>query len=488
MFLGETLRRKPLDQAMAEAAGEGEGRLRRDMSALDLTILGVGVIVGTGIFVLTGTVARNLAGPAAALSFVIAGAVCGCAALCYAEFASTVPVAGSAYSFSYSTLGELPAWIIGWALTLELTLATAVVSVGWAGYLQAMLAEAHLHLPDAIAGGDGSVLNLPAALLVLALCGVLMVGGKLSKGVTNVLVAIKLGIVLLVIVAGLFYVSRSNYHPFIPPAQHTDSSRGLRAPLLEVLTGTAPSTFGVAGILSAAAMVFFAYIGFDLVATTAEETRNPQRDMPIGIIGSLAIVTVLYVAVTLVVTGMQHYSRLSVAAPLADAFTAKGAHGFATVISVGAVIGLIAVSLICYRSQSRVLMAMARDGLLPAALARLDPRFGTPRFGLAVLAVVMGGLAAFVKFTVLAELVNIGTLFAFAAVSAAVLVLRRTAPDLPRAFRTPMVPAIPLVSLAACVYLMLNLQVVTWIGLGIWTAAGLVIYLAYGRRHSHLAR
>lgn len=481
------LRKKPLERAVKEARGEGEQRLRRDLSALDLTILGVGVILGTGIFVLTGTVARNMAGPAVALSFVVAAAVCACAALCYAEFASSVPVAGSAYSYSYTALGELPAWIIGWALSLELTLATAVVAVGWSGYLQSMLNSVGLHLPAALSGGDDAVLNLPAALLVLVLGAVLVVGGKLSKGVTNVLVGIKFAIVLLVIVAGLFFIDTDNYHPFVPEAQHTAKVSGLQAPLLQLLTGITPTAFGVAGILSAAAMVFFAYIGFDMVATSAEETRRPQRDLPIGIIASLVVVTVLYVAVCLVVTGMQHYSELSVKAPLADAFTAKGHPFFATVISLGAVVGLAAVSLICFRSQSRVIFAMARDGLLPKALYKVDPKHGTPKINLVVLSVIMAALAAFMKFDVLAEMVNIGTLFAFAAVSASVLILRRTAPDLPRAFRTPWVPFIPLVSLLCCLYLMLNLQLITWVGFLVWLAVGLALYFGYGRRHSRLA-
>lgn len=480
------LRKKPLERALKEARGEGEQRLRRDLSALDLTILGVGVILGTGIFVLTGTVARNMAGPGVALSFVAAAAVCACAALCYAEFASSVPVAGSAYSYSYTSLGELPAWIIGWALTLELTLATSVVAVGWSGYLQSMLNSIGIPLPAAVSGGEGAVVNLPAALLILVLGGVLVAGGKLSKGVTNVLVAVKLGIVLLVIVAGLFFIDTANYHPFVPDPEPTGEVAGLQAPLLQVLTGITPTAYGVVGILSAAAMVFFAYIGFDMVATTAEETRKPQRDLPIGIIASLVIVTVLYVAVCLVVTGMQHYSELSVQAPLADAFTAKGQPFFATVISVGAVVGLTAVSLICFRSQSRVVFAMARDGLLPKALCKVDERHGTPKINLVVLAVVMAALAAFLKFDLLAEMVNIGTLFAFAAVSASVLILRRKAPDLPRAFRTPWVPVIPLVSLLCCLYLMLNLQVVTWIGFLVWLAAGLALYFGYGRRHSEL--
>ncbi len=482
------LRKKPLERALKEARGEGEQRLRRDLSALDLTILGVGVILGTGIFVLTGTVARNMAGPAVALSFIVAAAVCACAALCYAEFASSVPVAGSAYSYSYTSLGELPAWIIGWALSLELTLATSVVAVGWSGYLSSMLNGIGVHLPAAVSGGDGSVMNLPAALLILVLTGVLIAGGKLSKGVTNVLVAVKLAIVLLVIIAGAFLIDTANYHPFVPDAQPTGKVSGLQAPLLQVLTGITPTAFGVAGILSAAAMVFFAYIGFDMVATTAEETRKPQRDLPIGIIASLIIVTVLYVAVCLVVTGMQHYSKLSVQAPLADAFTAKGHPGFATVISVGAVVGLTAVSLICFRSQSRVVFAMARDGLLPKALCKVDPQHGTPKINLWVLGVIMACLAAFLKFDLLAEMVNIGTLFAFAAVSASVLILRRTAPDLPRAFRTPWVPVIPLVSLLCCLYLMLNLQVITWIGFLVWLAAGLALYFGYGRRHSALGK
>ncbi|NYI03210.1 amino acid permease [Allostreptomyces psammosilenae] len=480
-------RTKSVEQALREAAG-GERKLRRDLGGFDLAVLGVGVILGTGIFVLTGTVAKNTAGPAAAISFVIAAAVCACAALCYAEFASTVPVAGSAYTFSYVTFGELPAWIIGWGLVLELTLAAAAVSVGWSGYLQSMLDSAGINLPHALTGEDGSFMNLPAALLIVALTGVLVVGGTLSKALTNALVVIKVGATLLVIVAGLFFVRAENYRPFVPPAESTEGSSGVHASLLETIFGIAPTSFGVAGVLTAASLVFFAYIGFDMVATSAEETRNPQRDLPVGIIGSLAVVTVLYSAVALVVTGMQHYTELSESAPLADAFRSVGAPFFAGVISLAAVLGIIAVAMICFRSQTRVFFAMSRDGLLPPVFSKVHPKYGTPYGSIVVLGVVLAVITAFVPFDRLAEMVNIGTLFAFAVVSGGVLVLRRTRPDLPRGFRTPLVPVLPIVSVLACVYLMLNLQVFTWIAFAVWFVLGLAVYYLYGRGRSHVGR
>ncbi|MEV8632550.1 amino acid permease [Streptosporangium sp. NPDC051023] len=479
------LRVKSVEQSIRDTEAP-EHRLRKDLSALDLTVFGIGVIVGTGIFVLTGRVARDLAGPAVALSFVAAGIVCALAALCYAEFASTVPVAGSAYTFSFATLGEFPAWIIGWDLTLEMALAAAVVAVGWSGYLTSLLSSFGIHLPSAIAG-EGAAFNLPASLIVLVLTAILVAGVKLSSRVNFVIVTIKLAVVLLVIFAGLFFINGENYTPFIPPAKSTPAVGGLAAPLIQVLFGITPVAYGIFGVFGAAAIVFFAYIGFDIVATAAEETRNPQRDLPIGIIASLSICTVLYVAVSLVVVGMQPYSKLSEAAPLADAFKAVGQTWAATLISIGALAGLTTVVMILMLGQSRVLFAMSRDNLLPRGLAKVHPRFGTPSRITIIMGVIVAILAGLVPLSTIAELVNIGTLFAFVVVSIAVVILRRTRPDLPRSFRTPLVPLVPILSVLACVYLMLNLPVETWIRFVVWMIIGVVIYAGYGYRHSRLA-
>ncbi|MDF5757920.1 amino acid permease [Spongiactinospora sp. TRM90649] len=464
-----------------------EHRLRRHLGALDLTVFGVGVIVGTGIFVLTGRVARDNAGPAVALSFVVAAIVCGLAALCYAEFAATVPVAGSAYTFAYATLGEFPAWVIGWDLVLELALGAAVVSVGWSGYFTTLLATLGVELPPALAGEDATI-NIPAMVIVLILTLILVLGIRVSARTNLALVILKVAVVLLVIVAGIFFIRGANYTPFIPPAQETPHVEGLGAPLIQVLFGVTPTAYGVAGIFSAAAIVFFAFIGFDIVATAAEETKNPPRDMPIGILGSLAVCTALYVGVSLVVVGMVPYQRLSSAAPLADAFREVGQPWLATVISIGAIAGLTTVVLIMMLGQSRVLFSMSRDNLLPRPLATVHPKYGTPARVTVIIGVVTALLAGFIPLSALAELVNIGTLFAFVIVSIAVVVLRRTRPDLPRAFRTPLVPLIPILSVLASIYLMLNLPVETWLRFIVWMIIGVVVYFLYGRRHSRVGR
>ncbi|MFE7957640.1 amino acid permease [Streptomyces sp. NPDC057413] len=483
-------RTKKVEQSIADTE-EPEHALKKSLSALDLTVFGVGVIIGTGIFVLTGTVAKNNAGPATALAFVVAGVVCALAALCYAEFASTVPVAGSAYTFSYASLGEMPAWIIGWDLVLEFALGTAVVAVGWSGYIASLLDNAGWHLPAALGTRDGAHgfgFDILAAALVLVLTGILVLGTKLSARVTSVVVAIKVTVVLIVIIAGAFLVNGDNYHPFIPAEKPVEAGGNLKAPLIQLIFGWAPSNFGVMGIFTAASVVFFAFIGFDVVATAAEETRNPQRDMPRGILGSLFICTVLYVAVSIVVTGMEHYTKLSITAPLADAFKATGHPWFAGLISFGAAVGLTTVCMILLLGQTRVFFAMSRDGLLPRFFSHVHPRFKTPHRPTILLGVLIAILAGFTPLSELAELVNIGTLFAFVVVAIGVIILRRTRPELHRAFRTPWVPFIPILSVCASLWLMLNLPAETWVRFGIWMVIGFAVYFLYGRSHSRLAR
>jgi APA family basic amino acid/polyamine antiporter len=462
---------------------EPEHRLRKNLSGLDLTVFGVGVIIGTGIFVLTGVVAQDQAGPAVAIAFVIAGVVCGLAALCYAEFASTVPVAGSAYTFSYATFGEFVAWVIGWDLVLELALGAATVSVGWSGYLAQLLSDIGITLPSAVAGED-AVVNVPAVVIALAMTTVLILGITLSSRLTGIIVAIKVAIVLLVIVVGVFFISADNYSPFVPPAEPAEK----QGTLLELVFGFTPSNFGLMGIIAGASIVFFAFIGFDIVATAAEETRNPQRDMPRGILGSLLICTGLYVAVSLVVVGMQHYSELNPDAPLAGAFSSVGLPIFSGIISIGALVGLTSVVMILMLGQSRVLFAMSRDRLLPRSLARVHPRYGTPYRITLITGLIVAVLAAVFPLTELAALVNIGTLFAFFLVSVGVVVLRRTRPDLHRSFRVPWSPLLPILSALACVWLMLNLPLLTWERFGIWMGVGVVVYFAYGFWKSRLRR
>ncbi|MGW2930538.1 amino acid permease [Streptomyces sp. NPDC001156] len=483
-------RTKSVEQSMRDTE-EPEHALRKTLSALDLTVFGVGVIIGTGIFVLTGKVAKENAGPAVSLAFVVAGVVCALAALCYAEFASTVPVAGSAYTFSYATLGELPAWIIGWDLVLEFTLGTAVVAVGWSGYIRSLMDNAGWHLPDYLGGRDGAHgfgFDILAAALVLVLIAILVVGVKLSARVTELVVAIKVAVVLIVIIAGAFFINSANYRPFVPKPRPVEAGGTLSAPLIQLMFGWAPSDFGVMGIFTAASVVFFAFIGFDIVATTAEETRNPQRDVPRGILGSLLICTVLYVAVSIVVTGMENYSKLSVDAPLADAFKSVGHPWFAGVISFGAAVGLTTVCMILLLGQTRVFFAMSRDGLLPRFFSRVHPRFKTPHRPTVLLGVVIAVVAGFTSLSELAELVNIGTLFAFIVVAIGVIILRRTRPDLHRAFRTPLLPAVPILSVCASLWLMLNLPTETWLRFAVWLVVGFFVYFLYGRAHSRVGR
>ncbi|MFE3543566.1 APC family permease [Nocardia sp. NPDC059177] len=476
-------RTKSVEQSILDT-DEPDSRLRKDLTAWDLTIFGVAVVVGAGIFTLTARTAGNVAGPSVSLAFVFAAIACGLTAVCYAEFASTVPVAGSAYTYSYATFGELVAWIIGWDLILEFALAASVVAKGWSQYLGTVFGfeSATVHW--------GSVTFDWGAVTLLAVLGVLLaVGTKVSSRVSAIAVAIKLGVIALVIVVGLMYFNADNLSPYIPPSEPAqDSASGLHQTLFAFLTGAGNTDFGWYGLLAAASLVFFAFIGFDVVATAAEETKNPQKAVPRGILGSLLIVTVLYVAVTLVLTGMVPYTDLAGDnATLATAFAIHGVDWAETVISIGALAGLTTVVMVLFLGQTRVLFAMARDGLLPRWLAHTGSR-GTPVRLTVIVGVICCVLAGFVDFGTLEEMVNIGTLFAFVLVSVGVVVLRRTRPDLPRGFRVPLVPYLPILAVVSCLWLMVNLSVETWLRFIIWMALGFVVYFAYGRRNSVLGR
>lgn len=482
-------RTKSVEQSIKDTDEPGT-RLRRQLTTKDLIIFGVAVAVGAGIFTVTARTAGDMAGPAVSLAFVIAAICCSLAVMCYAEFASTVPVAGSAYTFSYATFGEFVAWIIGWDLVLEFALASAVIAKGWSLYLGNLV-------------GGATVIDLGpieldwgALLIVGALTAVLAVGTKMSSMVSTVVTAIKITVVLLVIVVGAFYINMDNYSPYVPEAEDSgDSGSGLGQSLFSLLSGADGSTYGWYGLLAAASLVFFAFIGFDVVATTAEETKNPRKSLPRGILGALGIVTVLYVLVTLVLTGMVPFTELRTGSDLVGDGTATLATAFAahditwaqTVINVGAVAGLTTVVMVMMMGQTRVLFAMSRDGLMPRGLAKTDKK-GTPVRITVVVGAVVAALTAIFPISTLEEMVNIGTLFAFVLVCIGVIVLRRTRPDLQRGFRVPLVPLVPILAVLACGWLMINLAIETWIRFVVWMAIGVVVYFTYSKRRSILGR
>jgi APA family basic amino acid/polyamine antiporter len=457
-------RTKNLDDMVA--ASRKPGGLKKVLGPFDLILMGIGAIVGTGIFVLTGTGALT-AGPALTLSFIVAAVACGFAALCYAEFASTVPVAGSIYTYSYATMGELVAWMIGWDLLLEYGLATSAVSVGWSGYFQSLVAGFGVHLPTVLTAAPGAIpgvttwFNLPALIIMLVLTTMLGWGVRESARLNNIMVAIKISVVLLFILVGARHVQPANWQPYSP--------------------------FGTSGILSAAALVFFAFIGFDAVTSAAEEVKRPERDLPIGIIGSLGACAVLYVVVSAIMTGIVPYQKfLGVDHPVSLALQYAGENWVAGFVDLGAILGMTTVILVMAYGQTRVLFAMSRDGLLPKRLSTVHPKFGTPFFATWMVGIVFGLIAALVPLNVLTELINIGTLAAFCLVSIAVIVLRKKRPDLVRAFRCPGVPVVPVLAVIMCVLLMTFLNLVTWIAFGIWLVIGLVVYFGYARHHSLL--
>jgi APA family basic amino acid/polyamine antiporter len=462
-----------------EAAGN---ELRRALTATQLTLLGIGGIIGTGIFVLTGTAAANFAGPALALSFVLAGLGCTFAGLCYAEFAAMIPVSGSAYSYSYATLGEGVAWFIGWSLVWEYLLAVATVSVGWSGYAVSLLDQLGLHIPDALSNaplasvGDtlhivrtGAIINVPAMVIVGLIATICYIGIKQSAVFNSVIVAIKVTVIALFIVFGLGFINTANWHPFIPENSGTWG------------------TYGWSGLVKASGVIFFAYIGFDAISTAAQESKNPQRDMPIGILASLVICTILYVVVALVLTGMVSYKELDVAAPVALALDKyRALHWLGIPVKLGAVAGMTSVMLVMTIAQARIFFAMARDGLLPPVFGRVHPKFRTPSTGTLVTGVCAAIIGGLFKVKLLAELVSIGTLSAFVTVCIGVLVLRHTRPDLPRPFRTPAPWFTCLAGALVCGGMMLSLGATNWLRLAAWTVIGLLIYVFYGYKHSRL--
>jgi basic amino acid/polyamine antiporter, APA family len=473
---------KSVEQSIADT-DEPDTRLRKVLAWWDLVVFGVAVVIGAGIFTVTASTTGDITGPAIWISFVIAAITCALAALCYAEFASTVPVAGSAYTFSYATFGEFLAWIIGWNLLLELAIGAAVVSKGWSSYLGTVFG---------FAGGTvklgGVDFDWGALLIVVVLATLIALGTKLSSRFSAVVTGIKVSVVVFVVAVGAFYIKPANYSPFIPKPEMGSDASGINQSVLSLLTGAHSSHYGWYGVLAGASIVFFAFIGFDIVATMAEETKRPQRDLPRGILASLAIVTVLYVAVSVVLSGMVSYTQLKTLpggkpTNLATAFAANGINWASKIIAVGALAGLTTVVMVLMLGQCRVLFAMARDGLLPRPLAKTGSR-GTPVRITVLVAVVVAATASVFPIGKLEEMVNVGTLFAFILVSAGVVMLRRTRPDLPRGFRVPLVPLLPLASIAACVWLILNLTALTWVRFGVWLVVGTAIYVGYGFRHS----
>lgn len=456
------LRKKPISHLLK--VSKGEKGLKKVLGTPALLLMGLGVIIGAGIFILTGVASANYSGPALVVSFAIAGTACLFTALCYAEFASLVPVAGSAYTYSYVTLGELLAWIIGWDLILEYLVIVAAIAVGWSGYIVNLLTTLGLNLPAQFInppGVEGGLINLPAVIIIGFLSLLLIKGTKESSRFNTVIVMIKLAVILIFISIGVNYINPANYHPFLP--------------------------YGWTGVFQGAAIIFFAYIGFDAITTAAEEVKNPSRTFPIAIIGALIISTILYISVTLILNGMVPYYLFNeTAAPVAFALQRVGIEWADIVISVGALAGITSVLLVGYFGQTRVFFAMSRDGLLPPFFSKLHKNFKTPINSIIIVGVVATVIAAFFPITDIAELVNIGTLAAFIIVSASVIVLRRQRPDLERPFKTPLVPLVPILSIIFCLFLVAELPTITHLRFVVWLAIGLVIYYFYGRKKSHL--
>jgi APA family basic amino acid/polyamine antiporter len=467
--ISRLFRTKPIEQILADAE-RPEHRLKKSLTAWDLTCLGIGAIIGTGIFVLIGTAIvgdahRPGAGPGIVLSFILSGLTCALAAFCYAEMSAMIPVAGSAYTFSYATLGELLAWLTGWNLILEYGVACVAVAIGWSGYFNNLLQLAGIELPmwatRAPGGPDGGVANIPAAIVVLLVTIILVVGIKESARATGVVVLVKLAVILFFIAIGSTSIDPDNWTPFMPQ--------------------------GFAGVGAAAAIVFFAYIGFDAVTTAAEEAKNPTRDVPIGIIASLTLCTLLYIAVAAVLTGLIPSSQIDIHAPVAEALRLAGFKWGAAIIAIGAVAGITSVLVVMMLGQIRVFFAMSRDQLLGSWLAKVHPRFGTPHRATILTGVAVAIMSALIPIGEAADMTNIGTFFAFVLVCIGVIVLRYTKPNHPRPFRLPFMPIVPLLGTMACLGLMWQLPRLTWLRFGVWTIIGVIVYLGYGLKHSRLS-
>lgn len=457
---------KPIDMLIKESQGETgqHEHLRKTLGAFELTMFGIGAIIGTGIFVLTGVAAAKYSGPALVISFAISGAACAFAGLCYAEFAAMVPIAGSAYTYGYAALGEIWAWIIGWDLILEYTVANAAVSIGWSGYIVSLLQSVGINLPPALVnppGVNGGIINLPAIFIIGLITTLLVRGVKESARLNNIIVGIKVTVVLLFIIIGVSHVNPANWRPFMP--------------------------FGWSGVFQGAAIIFFAYIGFDAVSTAAEEVKNPQKDLPKGIVGSLVICTALYIIVSAILTGMVPYAKFNeTSAPVAYALSRIGIHWGSALVSVGAICGITSVLLVMMFGQTRVFFAMSRDGLLPKTFGHVHRRFGTPAKSTWLVGIVTAILSGFTSISEVAELTNIGTLAAFIIVSVAVLVLRKKRPDIKRPFKCPWVPLIPALAVISCFYLIIVLPRITHIRFVVWLIFGFFVYVLYSRKHSVL--
>ncbi|MDW8799769.1 amino acid permease [Clostridium sp. A1-XYC3] len=454
-------RTKSIEGLLAQTASKGKG-LKKVLGAFELTMLGIGAIIGTGIFVLTGVAAADYAGPALVLSFVFSGIACSFAALCYAELAAMIPVAGSAYTFGYVGLGEIWAWIIGWDLVLEYVVAVAAVAVGWSGYIVSLLKAGGINVPAALCnppGQNGGIVNLPSVIILFIITLFLLRGVSESAKLNNILVVIKLAVVIIFIALGVGHVNPANWNPFFP--------------------------YGVSGVFKGAAIIFFAYIGFDAVSTAAEEVKNPQRDLPIGIVGSLLVCTVLYIIVSAILTGMVPYAQYhNNAAPVAYALAQVGINWGSALVSVGAVCGITSVLLVMTFGSTRLLFSLSRDGLLPTVFAEVHPKFGTPVKSTLLVGVMTMVLSGFVQIGKLAEMTNIGTLAAFCVVSASVIVLRKKMPDFNRPFKCPGAPVTPVIAIIFCLYLIYNLPNFTKMVFVIWIALGFIVYFAYGKSHS----
>ena len=496
----QLFRTKPLSMLLEEM--KGENRLHRILGPVQLTALGVGAIIGTGIFILTGVAAHDRTGPALMLSFVVAGLACVFAALCYAEFASMVPVAGSAYTYAYATLGELFAWIIGWDLILEYAVGSATVAHGWSAHFQEFTPLFHFKVPESIHTAPlnycvsvgpgcpttgfvstGSYFDLPAILITFVLTIILVKGIKESASFNAFMVAVKLVIVLMVIGIGIFFINKANWTPFAPYGYTGVSFFG------KTIMGQTAKGGEPLGMFAGAAIIFFAYIGFDSVSVHSEEARDPAKDVPKGIIWSLVICTILYIAVSAVLTGMVPYKDINIDAPVVDAFKRAGLTWMQYLVAAGAMTGITSVLLVMMLSQPRVMLALGRDGLVPNGFfGDIHPKWRTPWKSTILTGLFVAAMAGFIPLSILAEMTSIGTLFAFVIVCGAVLVMRRTNPDANRPFRCPGVPVIPILGILTCLLLMFSLPYENWVRLIVWLIIGLVIYFAYGRRHSVMAR